>query len=147
MDLGPFATSLGLTLTSASGEEVVGDWRVTEVMLQPAGLLHGGVHCAVVETLASVGASLWLGDRGQVVGVVNSTDFFRASRPGDRLTSTAAPIHRGVPSRSGGSRPSTSTGNSWPWVRCACRTSPSDSWQDGGRDETPGPATATLHPR
>ena len=64
-------------------------------MLQPAGLLHGGVHCAVVETLASVGASLWLGDRGQVVGVVNSTDFFRASRPGDRLTSTAAPIHRG----------------------------------------------------
>ena len=95
MELGPFATSLGLILTSASGEEVVGDWRVTEVMLQPAGLLHGGVHCSVVETLASVGASLWLGDRGHVVGVANGTDFFRASRPGDRLTSTAVPIHQG----------------------------------------------------
>ena len=95
MDIGPFATSLGLTLTSASDEEVVGDWLVTEVMLQPAGLLNGGVHCSVVETLASVGASLWFGDRGQIVGVANSTDFFRASRPGDRLTSTALPIHRG----------------------------------------------------
>jgi uncharacterized protein (TIGR00369 family) len=95
VDPGPFANSLGLTLTSASGEEVVGDWQVTEVMLQHAGLLHGGVHCAMVETLDSVGASLWLGDRGRIVGVANSTDFLRASRPGDRLTSTAVPIHRG----------------------------------------------------
>ena len=95
MDLGAFATSLGLTLASASEEEVVGGWRVTDLMLQPTGLLHGGVHCAVVETLASVGASLWLGDRGQIVGVVNSTDFFKASRPGDQLTSTAVPVHRG----------------------------------------------------
>jgi acyl-coenzyme A thioesterase PaaI-like protein len=27
--------------------------------------------------------------------VANGTDFFRASRPGDRLTSTAVPIHQG----------------------------------------------------
>ena len=48
----------------------------------------------MVETLASVGAAVWLGDRGQVVGVNNSTDFYRAVREG-RLTSTATPVHRG----------------------------------------------------
>jgi uncharacterized protein (TIGR00369 family) len=37
---------------------------------------------------------MWLGDRGQVVGVNNSTDFYRAVTEG-RLTSTATPVHRG----------------------------------------------------
>jgi hypothetical protein len=36
----------------------------TPEMHQPHGILHGGVHCGVVETLASVGASLWLAERG-----------------------------------------------------------------------------------
>jgi uncharacterized protein (TIGR00369 family) len=56
--------------------------------------MHGGVYCSVVETAASVGAALWLGDRGQVVGVSNQTDFLRAVREGV-LTATATPVHRG----------------------------------------------------
>jgi uncharacterized protein (TIGR00369 family) len=52
------------------------------------------VHSSVVETLASVGGAAWLGDRGQVVGVNNNTDFYRAVRAGT-LTSTATPLHRG----------------------------------------------------
>ena len=92
--LGPFATSLGLVLDSANGDEVTAHWTVTPEMHQPYGILHGGVHCSVVETLASVGAALWLGDRGKVVGVSNSTDFYRASSAG-RLTSSARPLHRG----------------------------------------------------
>jgi uncharacterized protein (TIGR00369 family) len=47
-----------------------------------------------VETLASIGAALWLGDRGKVVGVTNTTDFFKAVSEG-QLTSTATPLHRG----------------------------------------------------
>lgn len=92
--LGPFATSLGLVLDTASGDEVTAHWTVTPEMHQPYGILHGGVHCSVVETLASVGAALWLGDGGKVVGVSNSTDFYRASSAG-RLTSSARPLHRG----------------------------------------------------
>jgi acyl-coenzyme A thioesterase PaaI-like protein len=30
-----------------------------------------------------------------VVGTNNTTDFYRATGTGDRLTSTAAPLHRG----------------------------------------------------
>lgn len=93
-DLGPFAKSLGLVLDTASGDEVRARWTVVPQMHQPHGIVHGGVHCSVVETLASVGAALWLGDRGTVVGVSNTTDFYRASSAGN-LTSSARPLHRG----------------------------------------------------
>ena len=61
---------------------------------QPFGIVHGGAYCSVVETLASIGAALWYGDRGKVVGVSNTTDFYRAMSEGS-LTSTATPVHRG----------------------------------------------------
>jgi len=92
--LGPFAKSLGVVIDSADGDEVTAHWRVRPELHQPHGILHGGVHCSVVETLASLGAALWLGDRGRVVGVSNSTDFYRASSEGD-LSSHARPLHRG----------------------------------------------------
>ncbi len=92
--LGPFAEFLGLRLTSATGDEVTGEWAGKPDLHQPHGIVHGGVHCSVVETLASTGATLWLGDRGRVVGVSNSTDFFRAVTEG-RMRSVATPLHRG----------------------------------------------------
>ncbi len=94
-DLGPYANAIGLTVTEATADELTASWAVTEALLQPYGLLHGGVHCSVVETLASVAAASWLGPSGRVVGTTNTTDFFRASRIGDRLVSTARPLHRG----------------------------------------------------
>ena len=93
-DLGPFATLLGLEIDSADADAVGAHWVVKPELLQPYGLVHGGVHCSVVETLASLGAGLWLGDRGRVVGVNNSTDFYRAVTEGT-LRATANPIHRG----------------------------------------------------
>ena len=92
--LGPFTESLGLEFTEARGDRVVAAWTVEPRMHQPHGILHGGVHCSVVESLASIGAALWFGDKGKVVGVSNSTDFFRAVRDG-RLTSVARPLHQG----------------------------------------------------
>lgn len=93
--LGPFAEHLGIRLDSADGDEVRASWAATAELHQPYGLVHGGVHCSVVETLASIGAALWLGDRGRgVVGVNNSTDFYRAVRTGE-LSSVARPVHRG----------------------------------------------------
>jgi 1,4-dihydroxy-2-naphthoyl-CoA hydrolase len=92
--LGPFTESLGLEFTEAGGDLVVAAWNVEPRMHQPHGILHGGVHCSVVESLASIGAALWFGDKGKVVGVSNTTDFFRAVRDG-RLTSVARPLHQG----------------------------------------------------
>lgn len=92
--LGAFADHLGLRLTGADADEVTGEWEAGDHLHQPFGLVNGGAHCTVVETLASVGAGLWFGDRGTVVGVSNQTDFYRGVGEG-ALRSRATPIHRG----------------------------------------------------
>lgn len=89
-----FDSLLGLTLTSVSEDEVVGSFQVRPELLQPYGLLHGGVLCSVVETVGSVAGATWFGDRGHVVGTSNHTNFLRAVREG-LLTAVATPIHRG----------------------------------------------------
>lgn len=94
-DLGSYSNALGLTVTVATADEMQATWEVTDALLQPYGLLHGGAHCAVVETLASVAGSIWLGPEGRVVGTNNNTDFYRATKTGERLTSIARPLHRG----------------------------------------------------
>lgn len=86
--------TLGFTLDSADGDAVTGRLTVQPSLLQPYGILHGGVHCAVVESAASVGGALWLGDRGHVVGVSNHTNFLRAVRKGE-LRVRATPVQRG----------------------------------------------------
>ncbi len=95
---GPFVDHLGLELTEVSPQRVVATWTAAERHHQPHGIVHGGVHASVVETLGSVGSAAWarehLAEGTRVVGVNNSTDFFRAVSRGD-LTSTAVPVHQG----------------------------------------------------
>jgi 1,4-dihydroxy-2-naphthoyl-CoA hydrolase len=91
---GAYVDHLGVDFTEVSGDRVVATWVARPELHQPYGIVHGGVHCSVIETLASVGGAVWMGDRGKVVGVNNNTDFYRAVREGT-LTSTATPLHRG----------------------------------------------------
>jgi uncharacterized protein (TIGR00369 family) len=92
-DPGAYVKWIGLEMLEASADKVVAAWDVRPDMHQPYGIVHGGIHCSVIETVASYAAALWFSD-GQVVGVANQTDFLRAVRDG-RLTATATPIHRG----------------------------------------------------
>jgi uncharacterized protein (TIGR00369 family) len=92
--IGEFVRHLGIRITEMTGDRVVAEWDAAPKHHQPYGIVHGGVHCSVFETLASCGAAMWLGEKGKVVGVNNNTDFYRAVREG-ALTSTATPIHRG----------------------------------------------------
>ena len=95
MDIsGGFIRLLGIEFTEVGADRVVATWTARPELHQPYGIVHGGVHCGVHETLASVGAAAWMGEKGQVVGVNNNTDFYRAVRDGT-LTSTATPLHRG----------------------------------------------------
>ena len=70
--------------------------EITEKLLQPWGIVHGGVYCAVIESMASVSGHVWLSQHGggTVVGVNNNTDFLRAIGSGT-VTATSTPIHRG----------------------------------------------------
>jgi uncharacterized protein (TIGR00369 family) len=89
-----FFKVLGIEYTEIGADRTVLTCEVTPELLQPYGILHGGVHCSLVESAASVAAAMWFGDRGHVVGVANHTNFLRAVRSG-RLTAVATPIHRG----------------------------------------------------
>ena len=90
-----FDQLIGLELTSIGPDEVRASLVVTPDLLQPYGLLHGGVLCSVVETLGSVGGAAWFGERGHVVGTSNHTNLLRSARDGAQLAAVATPVHRG----------------------------------------------------
>ena len=88
--------AMGITITHATKDEVRGELVVGQQHLQSLGIVHGGVHSGIVETLSSMGAYLVARDRGQhVVGLENSTSFIRAVRAGARLRAVAVPVTRG----------------------------------------------------
>jgi len=93
----PFDKELGLEFTEISPDRTRARLDVVPKLLQPMGIVHGGVYCAMVESLASVAAYTWMaakGGEGSVVGVNNNTDFLRAIGSG-MVYGTAIPIHRG----------------------------------------------------
>jgi 1,4-dihydroxy-2-naphthoyl-CoA hydrolase len=90
----PFDKLLSLRFEQATGDRVVAVVPVTPDLQQHYGIVHGGVYASMVETTASVGAAIWLGDRGRTVGIANSTDFLRAVRDGE-LRAEATPVNRG----------------------------------------------------
>jgi 1,4-dihydroxy-2-naphthoyl-CoA hydrolase len=90
--------AMGLVFTHASGERVEAEWTVGPEHLQPYGIVHGGVHCGVIESVCSIGAALAAAERGHkggVVGLDNHTSFIRAIRAGVKLVAVATPVTRG----------------------------------------------------
>ncbi len=87
---------MGLTYLEITPDEGRARLDITEKLLQPWGIVHGGVYCAIVESLSSVCGHVWLSENGggTVVGVNNNTDFLRAIG-GGTVDAVATPIHRG----------------------------------------------------
>jgi uncharacterized protein (TIGR00369 family) len=87
--------AMGVRFVRATLDEIVAEWTVGPEHRQAYGIVHGGVYCGVIETLASVGAALNAMTRAQsVVGLENHTSFIHAVRDGV-LRCTAKPITRG----------------------------------------------------
>jgi len=88
--------AMGMTITHATKDEVRAELTVGRQHLQGYGIVHGGVHCGIIETLSSMGAYLFARERGQhVVGLENNTSFIRAVRAGAHLRAVATPVTRG----------------------------------------------------
>jgi 1,4-dihydroxy-2-naphthoyl-CoA hydrolase len=87
-----FVKLIGLTLITTTAEEVVAELTVGPMHYQPMGIVHGGLYCAMVETVCSIGGHLAAIQRGRtVVGVDNQTSFLKATRTGV-LRATAKPL-------------------------------------------------------
>lgn len=92
----PFDNELGLVFTELTPDGAKAHLEVQPKLLQPMGIVHGGVYCAMIESMASTSAFVWLtaNGGGNVVGVNNNTDFLRAISSGTVYGSTE-PVHRG----------------------------------------------------
>lgn len=92
----PFDAEIGLVYTAVTPDGVTAELTVKPTLLQPMGIVHGGVWCSVVESLASVSAYTWLSANGggNIVGVNNNTDFLRAVTKGT-MRAASEPVHRG----------------------------------------------------
>ena len=92
----PFDDELGLVFTELSPEGARAQLEIQPKLLQPMGIVHGGVYCSIIESMASLCGYTWLSAHGggSVVGVNNNTDFLHALHEGT-VYGTATPLHRG----------------------------------------------------
>ena len=88
---------LGLEFVEMGEDRVVATLELGPRHHQPFGIVHGGVYCAIAESVASTSAFVWLAAQGPgqtAVGVNNNTDFLRSVTSGT-ITARSTPVHRG----------------------------------------------------
>ena len=92
----PFTELLGLRIDRLDPDEVTASLTVDpERHLHPWGAVHGGVYCALIETVATLGAQLSAIPAGKLAsGIENHASFLRQVRDG-QLRAHATAIHRG----------------------------------------------------
>lgn len=93
--LGGWNTAMGLQFSKVTEDECIGSLVIAPIHTQPYGIVHGGVHCGIIEAACSTGAAVVaLARKQSVVGLDNSTSFVTAVRSGT-LHVTATPVTRG----------------------------------------------------
>jgi 1,4-dihydroxy-2-naphthoyl-CoA hydrolase len=95
LEASPFDRHYGLEILEAGDELVRGRVLVGEHVTQPTGLVHGGVHAAIAEGLASLGTNHGVAGEGMVaLGMSNDCSFLRPIGSGT-INATARRRHRG----------------------------------------------------
>ena len=91
----PFDTHYGLEIDEASDEVVRAHVPVRQYLLQPVGLVHGGVHASIAEALASYGTNVGVVPQGKIgLGQSNHSSFLRPMSEGT-IHALARRRHRG----------------------------------------------------
>lgn len=94
-EIAGFDRLYGLQLLHCDEELVRAEVELRPELMQPAGLLHGGVLAAIAESLASIATAFSVAGDGQVaVGLSNHTSFLRPVLSGS-VHAEATRLHRG----------------------------------------------------
>lgn len=89
------AAVLGLEVLTIEHGAVSGRMAVQNSIMQPFGVVHGGVYAVIGESLASLGTFHAVGEQGKVaLGMSNNTSFLRAISAGF-LNASATALHQG----------------------------------------------------
>ncbi|WP_341395781.1 hotdog fold thioesterase [Arthrobacter sp. G119Y2] len=91
--VGRLVEKLGIRFTEMTAERMVATMPV-EGNEQVAGILHGGAHLVLAETLGSFGAAIHAGPGRQALGIEIGATHHRSVSSGT-VTGTATAIHRG----------------------------------------------------
>jgi 1,4-dihydroxy-2-naphthoyl-CoA hydrolase len=90
-----FDALYGLELCEMSEERVSARVEVRDALMQPMGIVHGGVYASIAEGVCSIGTSLAVvGDHKVAIGMSNHTTFLHPVSAG-ALHARATPLHRG----------------------------------------------------
>ncbi len=91
--IGRLAATMGIVFTEMTPEHLVATMPV-EGNEQVAGILHGGAHLVLAETLGSFAAGLHAGRDRQAMGIEISATHHRSASSG-MVTGTATAVHLG----------------------------------------------------
>ena len=86
---------LGIELTEAAPERVLGTLAVRQDLCTVGGTLHGGAIMAFADTLGAVGTIVNLPAGHRTTTIESKTNFIGSARAGSRLTGESTPVHRG----------------------------------------------------
>jgi 1,4-dihydroxy-2-naphthoyl-CoA hydrolase len=90
-----FDSLYGLELRELDEDRVTARVTVRDALLQPMGIVHGGVYASIAEGVCSIGTSVAvLTDSKLAIGLSNHTTFLHPIRAG-AIHATAVPLHRG----------------------------------------------------
>jgi 1,4-dihydroxy-2-naphthoyl-CoA hydrolase len=91
----PLATTLGIELTVAEKDRVVGQLTVREELTTGGHILHGGAYMAFADSLGAIGAVLNLREGTRTTTLESKTNFLGSARVGETITAEATPVHIG----------------------------------------------------
>ena len=95
LEASPFDRHYGLEIEEVTDEVVRARVPVREHLLQPVGLVHGGVHASIAEALASLGTNVGVVPEGKIgLGKSNHSSFLRPMSEGT-IHGLARRRHRG----------------------------------------------------
>jgi 1,4-dihydroxy-2-naphthoyl-CoA hydrolase len=94
VDTMPYAKALGMEVTAAAPEEVVGHLDWAPGLCTTAGTLHGGALMTLADSLGAICAFLNLPPGAGTSTIESKTNLFRGVRSG-RVSATSTPLHVG----------------------------------------------------
>jgi uncharacterized protein (TIGR00369 family) len=91
----PFATHLRLPSVTVSEKASRLEMIVEEIHLRPGGILHGGFHATVIDTVTGYAAYTVAPEGAEVVTMQLNLNMTATARLGDRIIATAKVAHAG----------------------------------------------------
>lgn len=92
---GLFPDILGVNVTIATPERVIGELTVRDELCTVPGILHGGAMMALADTLGAVGTVLNIPADARTTTIESKTNFFGPGRAGTTIVAECLPLHLG----------------------------------------------------